>query len=105
MLKPNGAAYNRLVADDFLQNNQFGGSLNKARYSDTVVGGHLKFDSYTTSDVSFRVYGDAGVVTGIESTKGNLDGADRSGRRRFTRIYVKKQGRWQIVNNQLTNIQ
>jgi ketosteroid isomerase-like protein len=64
----------------------------------------LKFDSYTTSDVSIRVYGDTGVVTGIESTKGNLDGTDRSGRRRFTRIYVKKQGRWQIVNNQLSNM-
>jgi hypothetical protein len=28
MLKPNAQNYNKLVADDFLQNNQFGVSLN-----------------------------------------------------------------------------
>jgi hypothetical protein len=54
-----------------------------------------------------RVYGDAAVVTGRSTTKraGQGTGDEIITRQvRFTRVYAKRQGRWQVVSAQNTLI-
>jgi ketosteroid isomerase-like protein len=62
-----------------------------------VRSGRMKFRRYETSDVSIRVYGGAAVVTGrLQRTR---DVGDRvlDDDWRFTKVYVRRDGRWQVV--------
>jgi len=51
-----------------------------------------------------RVYGNSPVVTSRAALKGQRQGQDISGQYRGIDVYVKKQGRWQIVAAQATYI-
>ena len=64
--------------------------------------GKIKFESRELSDLEVRVYGNTAVVTGQVKQKSTNDGADTSGENRFTRVYVKQNGRWVSVANQAT---
>jgi ketosteroid isomerase-like protein len=57
----------------------------------------LKFKRYQTSDIRIRLYGDAAVVTGqVERTR-ELNGRDVEDKWRFTKVYIRHAGRWQVV--------
>jgi len=63
-------------------------------------------ESAAASDMQVRVEGNTGVVTGIYQLKGRDDKGQPMNRRiRFTDIYVKRDGRWQVVASQGTAIQ
>jgi hypothetical protein len=51
------------------------------------------------------VYDNTAVVTGRSIQNGKENGKDYSGDYRFTRVYVKQNGRWQTVALQTTLIQ
>ena len=57
------------------------------------------------SGVSVQVYGDAAVETGLLTTTATRDGIDSSGKYRFTRVWVKRNGQWQTVAFQETRPQ
>jgi Domain of unknown function (DUF4440) len=59
--------------------------------------GRMKFDRYDTSDVRVRVYGDAAVVTGRVERARNLSGRVVDDDWRFTKVYVRRDGQWQVV--------
>jgi ketosteroid isomerase-like protein len=65
----------------------------------------FKYDSRTISDLRVRVFGDTAVVTGRSTQKGTEGGKDYSGDYRFTRVYVKQNGRWITVALQATLIE
>ena len=48
-------------------------------------------------DMKARVYGDAAVVTGRNTSKETLKGKDISGLYRWTDTWIKEAGRWQCV--------
>ena len=60
--------------------------------------------STTTSDMKVRVYGDTAVVMGKSTAKGSIGGRELKGPVMFTRVYVKKNGKWQSVAFQQTPI-
>ena len=94
----------RTLADDYLGITPLGQVITKA---DTVAArksGQLRYDSIDISDVVVRVYGNTAVVNGRVDVKGTMAGKDSSGPVLFTRVYVKKDGRWQSVAFQQTPI-
>jgi len=57
-------------------------------------------------DEKVRVYGDAAIVTGQGTFKGHRKGGAPVNRvLRFTNVWVKRQGAWQLVNYQATPIE
>ena len=52
-------------------------------------------------DMKVRVYGDVAIVTGRQTLQGTAKGYV-SGPRRFTDIFVKRNGRWQCAGGQST---
>jgi ketosteroid isomerase-like protein len=86
-----------ILADDFVQTNSDGTSINKAQI---LAGLKLKEDVITSSagdDYRVRVYGDAAVVTGRWTGKQTSKGKDTSGQYRWTDTWIKTAGRWQCV--------
>ena len=49
------------------------------------------------SDMKVHVYGDTAVVTGVNTTNWTADGKQVVGPIRFTDVFVKREGRWQVV--------
>jgi uncharacterized protein (TIGR02246 family) len=101
-LRSDGAALDRLRAADYVFTTADGRLLDKAQAA--VAPGDYALTAYTHEDVRVRVYGDAAVATGALTVAGTFRGRPRDGRSRWTRVFVKRDGRWQLVANQLTPI-
>lgn len=59
--------------------------------------GRTKYDVFRNHGSRVRFYGDAAVVNGITSVKGESDGAPFEADFQFTDTYVKRDGEWVIV--------
>jgi ketosteroid isomerase-like protein len=92
------------TADDYTLINANGQLSGKAETMDAIKTGSIKLTSNELSDLKVRVYGNAAIVTGRSDAKGTIGGREVKGPILFTRVYVKKNGRWQSVAFQQTPI-
>ena len=92
-------ALNRIYADDFIGVGPSGTVRTKAQVISDFTSGELKFQSITTDEVQVRVYENTAVETGLSTMVGQDKGRAVPRDTRFTRVWVKQQGRWQLVAN------
>ena len=59
--------------------------------------GRSVISRYETSELRIRVYADAAVVTGRLRRERNFNGRLVADDWRFTKVYVRRGGRWQVV--------
>ncbi len=102
--KSDTKAYGRIVADDYVFTTQDAVVRNKAQMVSAYDSGNIKYESAKFDDMKVHPYGDTAVVTGLSTVKAQDNGKDISGQTRYTRVYVKRQGRWQLVATQATRI-
>ena len=93
------AALDRIYADDFIGIGPSGTVRTKAQVISDFTSGDLKFQSITTDDVRVRIYGNTAVETGRSTMNGQDRGKAVPRDNRFTRVWVKQQGRWRLVAN------
>ena len=96
------AALERMTSDDYTFITLRGELRTKAEIVKGFSTGAFKYASREISDLNIRVYGDAAVVTGRSTQEGAENGKDYSGDYRFTRVYIKQNGRWLTVALQAT---
>jgi ketosteroid isomerase-like protein len=101
-LQSDGAALDRIRSEDYVFTTLDGRLLDKAQAR--VAPGDFTLSRYDHDDVRVRVYGDAAIATGRITIAGSFRGSPRNGQSRFTRVFVKRDGRWQLVANQVTRI-
>jgi uncharacterized protein (TIGR02246 family) len=99
------ASLERMTSDDYTFITLRGELRTKAEIVKGFATGAFKYGSREISDLNIRVYGNAAVVTGLSTQKGTENGKDYSGDYRFTRVYVKENGRWLTVALQATLIE
>lgn len=93
------AFFERIEADEFLFTDSAGGITTKA---EDVAGldkpaGETRLIAYDVDDARVSLYGKNAVVTGrVTSTYRNKD-KETVVRTRFTDVFVRRNGRWQIV--------
>jgi uncharacterized protein (TIGR02246 family) len=93
------AALDRIYADDFIGVGPSGTVRTKAQVISDFTSGNLKFQSITTDEVQVRVYENTAVETGLSTMRGQDKGKAVPRETRFTRVWVKQQGRWRLVAN------
>ena len=98
------AAGDKLFADDYVRITADGAVHNKADMLNGFRTGKTKIETLELSDIKIRIYGHTAVVTGNTNSKGVLVGANIPQRTRFTRILVKRDGKWESVLYQNTRI-
>ena len=100
------AFFDRVFADDFTHTNHTGAFRTKAQWLENHKPGvKSPYDSFDTEDLAIRLYGETAVVTGRSIPKGKDSlGQAITGQFRFTRVWVKRDGRWQVVAFQGTRI-
>lgn len=92
-------ALERIYADDFIGVGPSGTVRTKAQVISDFTSGDLKFQSITTDEVQVRVYENTAVETGLSTMVGQDKGKAVPRDTRFTRVWVKQQGRWRLVAN------
>jgi hypothetical protein len=93
-----------MLADDFFLTNAQGITRDKAGVVALFRSGDMKVQSLESRDVVIRAEGTVAVVTGRSTAVETFRGEDRSGDQRFTRVYVKRDGRWLLWVYQLTRL-
>lgn len=97
-------AYARLVGDDYVFTNQDAVIRTKAQMVLAYDSGSIKYESVNFDEIKVHAYKDTAVVTGRSTQKMKDNGKDVVGQFRYTRVYVKRQGKWQLVATQSTRI-
>ena len=92
-------ALDRIYAEDFIGIGPSGTVRHKPQVLSDFTSGHLKFQSITTDEVQVRVYENTAVETGLSTMVGQDKGKPVPRDNRFTRVWVKQQGRWRLVAN------
>jgi len=92
----------RTLADDYVAITPLGQVTTKQDAISARRSGQLRYDSMNITDMVVRLYGDTAVVTARADVKGRQLGEDFSGPYRYTRIWVRRNGRWQTVSYQAT---
>ncbi len=89
---------------DYTQLNPSGETTNKAQeIADTEAPAFVStVESLRTEDVKVKVSGERATVTGIVVLSVRFDGQGIRERYGYTRTFVRRDGRWQIVAAQLT---
>jgi len=100
-VKKDRAALERLYTDDYSYIHSNGSVATRAQELSDVVSPDAKWTSAAVSDIKVRVYGDAAIVLGVENLQGTAKGYV-PGPRRFTDVWVNRNGRWQEVAGQTT---
>jgi ketosteroid isomerase-like protein len=93
------AALERIYAADFIGVGPSGTVRTKPQVISDFTSGELKFQSITTDEVQVRIYGNTAVETGISAMIGQDRGKAVPRDNRFTRVWVKQRGHWQLVLN------
>ena len=92
-------ALDRIYAEDFIGVGPSGTVRTKPQVLADFTAGTLKFQSITTDEVQVRVYENTAVETGLSTMIGQDKGKPVPRDTRFTRVWVKQQGRWRLVAN------
>ena len=91
----------RLWADDYLYTHSNGAVMTKPQDIADATSGEMTWTAARLDDMKVRLFGDVGVVTGRLIMEGRAANY-ASGPRRFTDIFVRRHGRWQLVGGQTT---
>jgi hypothetical protein len=105
LLKRDTAGFGRIFADEAVLITPDGTPQTKSQLLADVKSGDLVIASSEISDMKVRAYGESAVVTYVTVDKGKYKGEDISGRYRWTDVFVRRGGTWQIVAGQGTPIQ
>jgi len=100
VLRSDLPAMEKLWAEDFTVNNP-GNEISKGRKEVVrlVRAGIIKYSSFVREAESVLLHGNTVIVMGLETVKpiGNAPGAGQTLRRRYTNIWMKRNGRWLLT--------
>jgi len=104
LLRADTAALSRMVADEFIEISRLGQIRTKADNIRDIGSGDLRLQSVRYDSLVVRIYGEVAVLRGIADNTGALRGFPFSGKIRYMRVFVRRDGRWQAVAMQQTSL-
>jgi hypothetical protein len=99
--KKDRATMERLMAKDYSYTHSNGTVNDKSADIKETMSDDIKWTDTKSDDLKVRTYGNVAVVTGQVTLTGSAKNYV-PGPRRFTEIWVKRDGRWQNVGGQTT---
>jgi hypothetical protein len=96
-VKGDVAALDRLLGSDLTYVHSSGALETKDVFLGGIKSGKYKYKAITAEDVAVRSYGDSAVLGGKATIDVAADGKDIHVVVRYTDVWVKRDGRWQMV--------
>jgi ketosteroid isomerase-like protein len=90
-------ALDDLLHDDLLAVGADGGLTDKAMDLEAHGAGVFTIAELSEEDLHVRVHGDLALTFVVLAIRGTIDGADVSGRHRYTRTWTRAAGDWQVI--------
>ena len=87
-----------LLADDWVDVEDDDAMLSKDEALRLLGSPTTKLTRDSVSDFQVHSYGDVAVVTLLDSADFTVDGKDMGGEFRLTDVWVKRNGKWQMVS-------
>lgn len=91
------------TAEDYMQIDLDGIVRDKAAAMRRIESSHIKLKANAIDELVVRIFGDTAVVTGRSIPVGTINGKEFPPIR-YSRVYVKRDRRWQVVMFQMTRI-
>jgi uncharacterized protein (TIGR02246 family) len=91
-----------LLADDLTYTHSSGMTETKEQFLESLRSRRLQYVKVDREDVRVRTYGSTAVITGLARVVVRSEGKDRDLSLRFTDVWIKRGGRWQMVAWQST---
>lgn len=98
------AAYDRLVADDYVVVQASGVELTKAEVMDSYRSGARRYKDLRISEVKVHLYGDTAVLAARSSGFRREGDSEVPNNVRYVRVYTRRQGKWRAVAQMATPI-
>jgi ketosteroid isomerase-like protein len=95
---------NRLLADELIYTHSSARLDTKTSLIGAMESGATVYTSVVPSEVVAQDLGDAVVLTGVAAISVKSSGTANSFRVRFTDVYARKGGQWQMVTWQSTRL-
>jgi len=105
LLAADTVALSKMIAPDFVEISRLGTVRTRADNIRDIASGALHLTAIKYDSLTVRIYGDVAVLTGIADNTGTMRGFPFAGKIRYTRIFLRKDGRWQAVLMQQTPMQ
>ncbi len=96
-VKGDGAALKRLLAEDFLLVNSQDKREDKAQFIADYTTPGFTLEPFTIDDQVIKIWSDGAILGGAVTARGMSDGKPYSIRLRFSDIWAKRNGRWQVI--------
>jgi hypothetical protein len=103
-IKGDVAFLERLYAKEFWITSMNGSVVSRAVDIGVFASGDMKPETIVDEDMKVTVYQNFAIVTGREILKGTYKGIAGDFTQRFTNVYVRRDGRWQMVTHHATEI-
>lgn len=103
-LKSDVEGLERLLGDDWVLTHSDGRVQDKADYLRELSSRTRANQIIENQDVELRLHGDTAVVTGTSVQAGTRDGQPWSGRFRFTRTWILREGNWRMLASHSSRI-
>jgi ketosteroid isomerase-like protein len=94
----------QMLSDDYTFTSSTGEVATKAQALEDLQSPDLHVEELVNQDMQVRVYDGAAVVLGRSVVRGRFGDQDLSGTYRYTRMYVQKGSRWQVVASHLSRM-
>ena len=101
LIKKDRAMMERFYGEEYMYIHSNGTVHNKAQDIAESMSPDQAWTGHKSDDMKVHVYGNVAIVTGVSSLTGSAKGYV-SGPRRFTEVWVRRNGRWQEVGGQST---
>lgn len=102
-VRGDAAALERVFAEDLVVVVPGMRVMTKADSLGMFTSGRMKFERYETSETKLRTYDDTAILTGRLRRTRVIAGATADDDWRFTKVYVRRDGRWQVVSFHASN--
>ena len=93
----NVAVLERVLANDLIYTHSSGNRDTKQSYIQSIRDGKSNYESIDVQEQTVRVYGNSAVINGVCLVKMNNNNTPTDLKLRYTDVYVKKGGQWQMV--------
>ena len=96
-VKKDYAVLDRVLANDMIYTHSSGNTDGKQSYIQSIRDGKSKYDAIDVQEQKVRVYGNTAVINGRCVVKMNNNNTPTELNLRYTDVYVKNGGQWQMV--------
>ena len=104
MIKADGAALEKLLADELSYTHSNAQVQDKAAFISDIKSGKIKYLTVEPTDQKARVFGNMAIVTGGASVHVVQNGNDLTFKIRYTNAHINRGGAWQMVAWQATRL-